>query len=112
MKSPLLKRLMRSKTADVQHSSACGVAQNGGAMGAASAQSFEERMKIEGNRTKVKKYGDSRIVTRAAKASRAGRGGAGGVASGSVGAGGVASGGTFGSKSGGSSSSKSGILRL
>ena len=49
MKNPFIKYVMKDEKEDIFHSSAYGKAQNGGAMGVTSAQSFSERMKIEKN---------------------------------------------------------------
>lgn len=62
MKNPFIKYLMREQKEDIFHSSAYGKAQNAGAIGAASTESFEERMKVERNRKIVQGYNDSRIV--------------------------------------------------
>ena len=62
MRNPLLKYVMKTKKDDVAHTSVYGKAQGGG-IGATSAQSFKERMKIEKNRQMVRGYEDSRIVT-------------------------------------------------
>lgn len=63
--NPFLKRLMKAKKEDVIHSSAYASAQNQCGMGAASTISFEERMKIEQNRQKIKGYGTSSVVGKA-----------------------------------------------
>ena len=65
MRNPLLKFVMHEKKTDVVHTSAFGRAQNGRGMGATSAQSFSERMKVEKNRKRVRGYNDSRVVTQA-----------------------------------------------
>lgn len=56
------KFVIKEKKDDVVHSSGYGVAQNGGALGASSGVSFSERMRINNNRSRVKKYGDSKIA--------------------------------------------------
>lgn len=62
MKNPFLKYVMKEKKENIFHSSAYGKAQNAEAIGAASVESFEERMKVDKNRQIVKGYNDSRIV--------------------------------------------------
>lgn len=62
MKNPFLKYVMKEKKEDIFHSSAYGKAQNGGTMGAASVESFEERMKVDKNRQIVRGYNDSRVA--------------------------------------------------
>ncbi len=59
--NPFLKRMMKASKEDIFHSSAYGAAQNGSGMGAASASSFSDRAKIEGNRKIIKGYGSSAI---------------------------------------------------
>ena len=61
--NPLLKYMMKAKKEDVVHSSGYAMAQNKG-IGAASTSSFEQRQKMEGNRTRVKGYRDSAIASR------------------------------------------------
>ena len=61
--NPLLKYVMKAKKADVVHSSGYAKAQNAGGIGAAGTSSFEQRMKIEGNRAKIKGYRDSAIAS-------------------------------------------------
>lgn len=61
-KNLFLHRLMKEKKEDVVHSSAYAEAQNGGEIGTASAQSFEERQKIEQNRTMIQGYRDSKVI--------------------------------------------------
>ena len=65
MRNPLLKFMMHEKKTDVVHTSAFGRVQNEQGMGATSAQSFTERMKVERNRKRVRGYSDSRVVTQA-----------------------------------------------
>ena len=63
MDNPFLKYMMRKeKKADIFHSSAYGKAQSGGVMGSASVGSFSDRMKMDRNRTVVKRYDDSKLV--------------------------------------------------
>ena len=62
MKNPFLKRLMKDTKETVVHSSAYAKAQNDGGIGVTSTESFSERMKIDRNRTVVRRYGESRIV--------------------------------------------------
>ena len=54
---------MKDKKEDVFHSSAYAKAQNGTALGAASTESYQVRVNIDKNRTKVRGYGDSEIMT-------------------------------------------------
>ena len=61
-KNPFLKYLIKDEKKDVVHTSAFSVAQNGEAMGAASAQSFEERRKIDANRQIIRGYNDSKLA--------------------------------------------------
>lgn len=61
--NPFLNRLMDDEAGDVVHSSAYAKAQNGGTIGAASTESFTERQKIDNDRSYIKKYNDSRVVT-------------------------------------------------
>ena len=61
-KNPLLKYMMKAKKEDVIHSSGYAMVQNQG-IGAASTSSFEQRQKMEGNRTRVKGYRDSAIAS-------------------------------------------------
>ena len=53
---------MKEKKEDIFHSSEYGKAQSAEAMGAASTESFGERMKMEQNRRIVQGYNDSRVV--------------------------------------------------
>lgn len=62
-KNPFLKYVMKDEKEDVFHSSAYAKAQNGAGIGAASTESFQTRVKIDQNRTKVRGYGDSGIMT-------------------------------------------------
>ncbi|MBR6505545.1 hypothetical protein IKT18_01735 [Candidatus Saccharibacteria bacterium] len=64
-KNPLLKYMMKEEVKDVLHTSAYARAQNSGAMGASSTQSFEERQKIEANRQAVRRYSDSNLMQQA-----------------------------------------------
>lgn len=61
-RNPLLKYMMKDKKEDVVHSSAYANAQNGGAFGSSSSQSFEKRMEIDKNRKIVRGYQDSKIA--------------------------------------------------
>lgn len=61
-KNPLLKHMMKAKTEDVIHSSAYAQVQNQQGIGSASTESFADRMKIEKNRTRIRAYGDSKVV--------------------------------------------------
>lgn len=62
MDNPFAKRLMKDDRAEIFHSSAYGRAQSGGAMGAASTESFEERKKIDESRKTIRKYDDSMVA--------------------------------------------------
>lgn len=61
--NPFLKYVIKDEKEDIVHSSAYAKVQNGGAMGASSAQSFAERQRIEQNRQVVRGYNSSRIVS-------------------------------------------------
>ena len=54
---------MKDKKEDVFHSSAYAKAQNGAALGAASTESYQVRVNINQNRTRVRGYGDSELMT-------------------------------------------------
>ena len=56
------KFVIKEKKGDVVHSSGYGAVQNSGAMGASSGVGFTERMRINNNRSRVKRYGDSKIA--------------------------------------------------
>ena len=58
----MMKYLVRDKKEDIVHSSGYAKTQNGASMGATSTESFERRMMVEKNRTRVAKYNNSRIV--------------------------------------------------
>jgi len=62
MNNPFIKYLIKEEKKDVVHSSAYGKVQSGEAIGAASTQSFDERMKIEKNRQVIRGYNDSRVA--------------------------------------------------
>lgn len=62
--NPLLKYLIRDKKEDIVHSSGY-VKGDGASLGASSAESFEHRMMMEKNRTRVGGYNSSRIVAQA-----------------------------------------------
>lgn len=64
MKNPFLKYIMKEKKEDIFHSSAYGKVQSADAMGTASVETFDERMKVERNRQIVRGYNDSRIASR------------------------------------------------
>ena len=64
-KNPLLKYVMKPAESDVFHSSVYGKMQNGSGMGSTSSESFSERMKREGSRTMVRKYGSSSVANNA-----------------------------------------------
>lgn len=62
MDGALLRRLIRKNKSDVVHTSGFASVQSGGAVGAASVESFQKRREVDKNRTIVKGYGKSRIV--------------------------------------------------
>lgn len=62
MKDLFLKYFAKEKKENIFHSSEYGKAQNANAMGAASVETFSERMETERNRQIVKSYGESRIA--------------------------------------------------
>lgn len=53
---------MKDKKEDVFHSSAYAKTQNGGSLGAASTESYQVRVNINQNRSRVKGYGDSELM--------------------------------------------------
>jgi hypothetical protein len=57
--NPFLKYVIKDDKEDIFHTSAYAKAQNGGSMGAASAQSFADRQKMEQNRTMIRGYASS-----------------------------------------------------
>jgi len=61
-KNPFLKYVMKDKKEDVFHSSAYAKAQNGSALGAASTESYQVRVNVYQNRSKVRGYGDSELM--------------------------------------------------
>ncbi len=63
-KAPIVKRLIDGDRAQIFHSSAYARAQNGGGMGAASAESFAQRQRTEQNRQNIRKYSDSLVAER------------------------------------------------
>ena len=65
MNNPMLKFIMKGKKKDMMHTSVYAEAQNSGGIGAASTRSFADRMKIKGNRQRIREYNDSRVVTQA-----------------------------------------------
>jgi len=65
-KNPLLKYMMDDeKREDFFHTSRHARIQSGANMGAASTETFAQRRMIDQNRTRVKKYSDSRIAAQA-----------------------------------------------
>ncbi len=72
-RNPFLKRLMKAQTEDVVHSSAYAQAQNQKRIGVASMRGFEERMRMENNRTTIKGYKDSEVVNKSFVSARAGK---------------------------------------
>ncbi len=69
MDGDLLKRIMSKKKEDVFHSSAYAKAQNQGGIGSASMQTFNQRRKIDQNRSMINKYSDSKVATETGKSS-------------------------------------------
>jgi len=67
----LLKRVMKTQTADVLHTSAHAQAQNSESFGAASTESFAQRRTVEEQRKFVRGYNNSRIIGGAANVPRA-----------------------------------------
>lgn len=65
MSDLLSKYIIKKKTKDVIHSSVYAKAQNSDGIGAASTQSFSNRMSIEKNRSRIRGYNDSRVVSQA-----------------------------------------------
>ena len=61
--NPFLKRLMKDKKEDVAHSSAYGKVQNARGIGVASTESFATRRAMNRNRTMVRRYDESKVVT-------------------------------------------------
>ena len=53
---------MKDKKENIFHSSTYASAQSGGGMGATSTMSFEQRRKIDRNRSLVKRYSDSMVA--------------------------------------------------
>lgn len=62
-KNPFLKYVMKDKKEDVFHSSAYAKAQSGATIGAASSESYQVRVNLNQNRTAVRGYKDSEIMT-------------------------------------------------
>ncbi|MCL1839995.1 hypothetical protein FWF89_03320 [Candidatus Saccharibacteria bacterium] len=69
--SALLKRVMRTQTVDVMHTSAHASAQNSGNFGAASTESFAQRRSVEEQRKFVRGYHNSKIMGSAGCVGRA-----------------------------------------
>lgn len=63
MDNRFLKYISKVDKGEVFHSSAYARAQNAGAIGAASTESFGRRMEINENRKKIKGYSDSKVVS-------------------------------------------------
>ena len=64
MENPILKYVAKDdKKSDFFHTSSFGKAQSGSGIGTASSQSFNTRMTINQNRSMVRGYNDSRLVT-------------------------------------------------
>lgn len=70
-KTALIKRVMKTKTRDVLHTSVHAEAQNAGNFGAAGVVSFGQRRSIEEQRKFVRGYKNSRIVSGAGVVARA-----------------------------------------
>ena len=70
-KVALIKRVMKTQTADVAHTSAHAQAQNAGGFGAVSAESFAVRRSVEEQRKFVRGYKNSRIIAGATTVARA-----------------------------------------
>lgn len=62
-KNPFLKYLIKDKKEDVFHSSVYAKVQSGEGIGAASSQGYQVRVNLAQNRTRVRGYGDSEIMT-------------------------------------------------
>ncbi len=62
-KNPFLKYVMKDKKEDVFHSSAYAKAQSGEGIGAASTLGYQARVNLDRNRTAVRGYGESEIMT-------------------------------------------------
>ena len=62
-KNPFLKYVMKDKKEDVFHSSAYAKAQNGASIGVASTESYQVRVNLNQNRTRVRGYDESEVMT-------------------------------------------------
>lgn len=62
MNNPFLKRIMKTNSEEILHSSVYAKAQNPDTMGATSTESFAARMKMENHRQNIRGYKDSRVV--------------------------------------------------
>lgn len=62
MNNPFLHRLIKEEKGDVVHTSVYAKARASRNIGSDSTQSFEDRQKIEQNRTMVKGYSDAKIT--------------------------------------------------
>lgn len=62
-KNPFLKYLIKDEKQDVFHSSGYAKVQSGNTIGAASTESYQVRVNVNQNRTRIRGYNDSRIVT-------------------------------------------------
>ena len=62
-KNPFLKYVMKDKKEDIFHSSAYAKAQSGSKIGATSSESYQVRVNLNQNRTTVRGYKDSEIMT-------------------------------------------------
>ena len=62
LNSRIIKRITKTTTSDVAHSSGYAQAQSGGNMGATSVQSFSDRLDLEKNRTTVQGYKQSQVA--------------------------------------------------
>ena len=64
-KNPFLKYMIDDNRENYFHTSRHAKVQSGSAMGSTSAETFAQRRKIDQNRTRVRKYNDSRLVAQA-----------------------------------------------
>jgi len=61
-KTALIKRVMKTQTTDVMHTSAHAEAQNAGGFGSAAGESFAQRRSVEEQRKFVRGYNNSKII--------------------------------------------------
>ena len=62
LNSKIIRRLSRTKSSDVMHSSGYATAQNAGNFGSVSSQSFRKRQHIDSNRQIVQAYHHARVA--------------------------------------------------